>query len=175
MIICYYLVEHLFAERVLDPARDEKLREDYREFFRQNASTESGNRLAYLEGRVHQCAGRHEEAEAKFREVVAKDRTVPEPRLRLAETLLESEGGASAGDFLRSALLAFQRTDLWDFWVALNLKDVLSGKAEDVALKPNDILFVPHSTTQDIAGRAVTAAIGVASGVAIWRLGYNYR
>jgi polysaccharide export outer membrane protein len=59
--------------------------------------------------------------------------------------------------------------------IALNLKDVLRGKAEDVALKPNDILFVPHSTMQDIAGRAVTAALGVASGVAIWRLGYGYR
>lgn len=53
--------------------------------------------------------------------------------------------------------------------IALDLKKILAGKGEDIALKPNDILFVPVSAPKRAAARAVEAAIQTATGVVIWR------
>ncbi len=51
----------------------------------------------------------------------------------------------------------------------VDLKKVLAGKAEDVALRANDILFVPDSTSKKALVRAVEAAIQTATGIMIWR------
>jgi polysaccharide export outer membrane protein len=52
--------------------------------------------------------------------------------------------------------------------IPVNVKKVLAGKAEDLALKPNDILFVPNSTQKVITTRTVEAAIGIVSGILIF-------
>jgi hypothetical protein len=44
----------------------------------------------------------------------------------------------------------------------------MTGKAEDLALRPNDILFVPDSTAKKAGIRAIEAAIQTATGVVIW-------
>ncbi len=54
--------------------------------------------------------------------------------------------------------------------IALDLKKVLAGKGEDIALRPNDILFVPASAPKKAAVRAAEAAIQTATGVVIWRV-----
>jgi len=54
--------------------------------------------------------------------------------------------------------------------IALDLKKILAGKGEDIALRPNDILFVPTSTPKKAAVRAAEAAIQTATGVVIWRV-----
>jgi polysaccharide export outer membrane protein len=61
---------------------------------------------------------------------------------------------------------AAQRTE-----VALNLKQILAGKAGDVLLQPDDILFVPNNTAKNVAIRTIEAVISVGSGLAIYRGG----
>ena len=51
----------------------------------------------------------------------------------------------------------------------LDVKKVMSGKAEDVRLNPDDILFIPSSTSKKIAAKSIEAAVQVGVGFAIWR------
>jgi Periplasmic protein involved in polysaccharide export len=53
--------------------------------------------------------------------------------------------------------------------VPVKLKEVLAGKAPDIPLQVEDILFVPDSPGKKAALRGVEAAIQVATGVAIYR------
>lgn len=53
--------------------------------------------------------------------------------------------------------------------IAVDLKRVLAGKAADMALQPNDILFVPTSASKKAAARALEAAIATGTGIVIWR------
>jgi len=55
--------------------------------------------------------------------------------------------------------------------IAVNVKAILEGKAEDQALRQDDILYIPDSAKKRALSRAVEATIGVGSGVAIWRVG----
>ncbi len=57
--------------------------------------------------------------------------------------------------------------------IAVNLKKVLNGEAEDIVLRPDDILWVPHSGLKEFTGRTLSAALAVASGVAIYRVGLD--
>jgi hypothetical protein len=45
----------------------------------------------------------------------------------------------------------------------------MAGKAEDIAMRPNDILVVPPSGPKKAAARAVEAVIQTATGIVIWR------
>jgi polysaccharide biosynthesis/export protein len=49
--------------------------------------------------------------------------------------------------------------------IALDLKAILSGKAPDVPLQPEDILFVPVNNAKNAAIRTMEAAIGVGTSV----------
>lgn len=86
------------------------------------------------------------------------------------EALSYAEGLGSTPAAQRSKILrpvpgATQRQE-----IALDLKKVLAGKGEDIALRPNDILFVPTSAPKKAATRALEAALQTATGVVIWRL-----
>lgn len=52
--------------------------------------------------------------------------------------------------------------------IPVDLKKVLSGKAEDVPLKADDILFVPTSATKNAALRSLEAAVQIGTGIAIY-------
>lgn len=52
----------------------------------------------------------------------------------------------------------------------VDLKQVLQGKADDVKLGSNDILFVPGSVSKEAGLRGIDAAIQIATGVLIWGL-----
>ena len=52
--------------------------------------------------------------------------------------------------------------------IPVDLKKVMAGKAEDMALRANDILFVPDSTAKKAGVRALEAAIQTVTGVVIW-------
>ena len=54
--------------------------------------------------------------------------------------------------------------------VAVNLDKVLDGKAEDLKMQPDDILFVPSSVSKKAGVRALEAAVQAGTGVAIWRI-----
>lgn len=53
--------------------------------------------------------------------------------------------------------------------IEVDLKKILSGKAADVALQPNDILFVPGSASKEVAARILETTLQTISGIAIWR------
>jgi polysaccharide biosynthesis/export protein len=52
--------------------------------------------------------------------------------------------------------------------IPVDLKKIMAGKGEDLALRANDILFVPESTPKKAAARAAEAAIQAATGAVIW-------
>jgi len=53
--------------------------------------------------------------------------------------------------------------------IHVDLKRLLEGKAVDVALVDNDILFVPISGTRQAVSRTVEAGFNIGTGIAIWR------
>ena len=55
--------------------------------------------------------------------------------------------------------------------IPLDLKKVLEGKAQDVALLADDVLFIPGSTGKKAVAKTIDALIGVGSGLAIYRGG----
>jgi len=69
---------------------------------------------------------------------------------------------------LRTAAGASKRTEL-----PVDLKEILAGKANDMTLQPEDILFVPSSARKSVALRSLEAALGmgasIGTGVAIYR------
>jgi polysaccharide export outer membrane protein len=57
--------------------------------------------------------------------------------------------------------------------VPIDLKRVLSRKAEDLQLQPSDILYVPESGSKQALFRAVEFGLALGSGVALYRLAYR--
>ena len=53
--------------------------------------------------------------------------------------------------------------------IAVNLKQVLQGKGEDIQLRPGDILFIPGSAAKRAAIRALEAVIQAGTGLAVYR------
>ena len=53
--------------------------------------------------------------------------------------------------------------------IPVDLKKIMAGTAEDVAMRPNDILIVPPSGPKKVVARVIEAAIQTATGVVIWR------
>jgi polysaccharide export outer membrane protein len=53
--------------------------------------------------------------------------------------------------------------------IPVDIKKVLAGEAPDMPLYANDILFIPNSAAKTATRRAIEAAIGVGSGLAIYR------
>ena len=82
--------------------------------------------------------------------------------LSLAEGL-DKVASASKARILRAVPGTPNRTE-----IAINLKELLDGKASDVPLQADDILFVPSSKTKTITKRSLEAAITIASGIAIY-------
>jgi polysaccharide biosynthesis/export protein len=54
--------------------------------------------------------------------------------------------------------------------LAVDVKDVLNGKRPDIALRGDDILFIPGSTGKKAALRAIEAGIQTGTGLAIWHM-----
>jgi polysaccharide export outer membrane protein len=53
--------------------------------------------------------------------------------------------------------------------IPIDMKKVLAGKAEDVQLQPNDVLFIPDNTSRRAATRAAEVALTTISGLIIFR------
>jgi polysaccharide export outer membrane protein len=53
--------------------------------------------------------------------------------------------------------------------VPIDLKRVLAGKAPDVMLAANDILFVPNSAAKAVGKQSISSAVGIISGLVIYR------
>jgi polysaccharide export outer membrane protein len=55
----------------------------------------------------------------------------------------------------------------------VDLKKIVQRKAEDVRLEASDVLYVPDSTAKKALYRAAEAAIGIGTGVALYRVAYR--
>lgn len=53
--------------------------------------------------------------------------------------------------------------------IPLDVKKIMENKSPDLQLKPDDILYVPNSMGKQIGARGLEAAIGLGTGVLIWR------
>ncbi len=53
--------------------------------------------------------------------------------------------------------------------IQVDIGKIMSGKAPDVDLQPDDILYVPNSMMKVIRTRAIETAVSTAAGVLIWR------
>lgn len=53
--------------------------------------------------------------------------------------------------------------------IPVNLKEILAGKAADVPMRADDILFVPNSVARSASIRAAEAALQITTGLVIWR------
>ena len=53
--------------------------------------------------------------------------------------------------------------------IPIDIPKILAGKEKDVQLYANDILYVPHSGVKAGSRRAIEAAIGITSGILIYR------
>lgn len=83
--------------------------------------------------------------------------------LSLAEGLDRAASPKSAR-LLREDLPGKERKE-----IPVDLKPILTGAAPDVALRANDILFIPTSATKLATQRGIEAAIQVGTGALIWR------
>lgn len=53
--------------------------------------------------------------------------------------------------------------------IPVDIEKIEQGKAPDVQLAANDVLFIPHSGAKVVSRRALEAAIGVSTGILIYR------
>jgi polysaccharide export outer membrane protein len=83
--------------------------------------------------------------------------------LSLAEGLDRLAAPKSAR-ILRQPSPGAERTE-----IPVNLNRILEGRANDVALRANDILFIPNNVAKSASLRALEAAIQTGTGVVIWR------
>jgi polysaccharide export outer membrane protein len=78
---------------------------------------------------------------------------------------LEKTASSKNAKILRIA----NASDLKRTEIAVNLKNILAGKDEDIAMRPDDILFVPGSKTRPAVIRGLEAALQVGTSMAIYR------
>jgi polysaccharide export outer membrane protein len=82
--------------------------------------------------------------------------------LSLAEGLDARAAPKNARILRRSATADGEATQ-----TPVDLKAILEGKAEDVTLRPNDILFIPNSRAKSVGARTVEAMLQIATGFVI--------
>jgi polysaccharide export outer membrane protein len=83
--------------------------------------------------------------------------------LSLAEGLTPAASPKSA-KILRKNPESAQRDE-----IPVNVKMILDGKAPDVVLRSDDIVFIPNNIPRSVAIRSAEAAIQIGTGLVIWR------
>jgi len=52
--------------------------------------------------------------------------------------------------------------------IAVDVRNILAGKSQDVPLHPDDILFIPNSAAKNATLRGIESAIQMGTGIVIW-------
>jgi len=89
--------------------------------------------------------------------------------ISVLQALALAEGLNGTADTRHSRILRLKRDADQREEMAVDVKDVLTGKKPDVPLQGDDILFIPGSTGKKAALRALEAALQTGTGLAIWR------
>jgi polysaccharide biosynthesis/export protein len=85
--------------------------------------------------------------------------------------VLALAGGLTPTAKKKSAVIIRQSADSEQRQVPVDLERILAFKGEDPVMSQSDILFVPTSGGKQAMGRVAQTALGLASGVALIRLG----
>ena len=83
--------------------------------------------------------------------------------LSLAQGLASNAQPSHARILRRTASNSIDRQD-----IPVDLKKILNGKVKDVALLPDDILFIPDNTAKRFTTRALETTVSTVSGIVIW-------
>src|SRR6266478_3221599 len=89
--------------------------------------------------------------------------------ISVLQALSLAEGLNGSADARHARILRLKRDADQREELPVDVKDVLNGKKSDIALRGDDILFIPGSTGKKAALRALEAAIQTGTGLAIWR------
>jgi polysaccharide biosynthesis/export protein len=89
--------------------------------------------------------------------------------ISVLQALSLAEGLNGTADARHARILRLKQDANQREEIAVDVKNVLTGKRPDVALQGNDILFIPGSTGKRAAFRGIEAAIQTGTGLAIWR------
>jgi polysaccharide export outer membrane protein len=109
--------------------------------------------MVYVVGAVHRSGGFP---------LAEKEQISVLQAVSLAEGL-DKIASAKGARILRQASPGAERTE-----VAVNVEKILDGRAQDVSLQANDILFIPNSLAKSTSARILDAAIQAGTGIAIW-------
>ena len=90
------------------------------------------------------------------------------------ETMSLTQAIALAGGWDRMAALSSARILRADGGptrqqIPANVKKIMENKAPDLQLQPDDILYIPNSMGKVIGARGAEAAIGLGTGILVWR------
>jgi polysaccharide export outer membrane protein len=88
--------------------------------------------------------------------------------ISIIEALARAEGPGPTAKVKDSKIIR-EVADSNRIEIAVNLQDVLHGKAKDVMLQPNDILYVPTSYAKSTARRTLDTVIQMTTGAVIYR------
>jgi polysaccharide export outer membrane protein len=83
--------------------------------------------------------------------------------ISMAGGMTKLAGGKNA-KILRPAAKGGSREE-----IAVDLRKILEGKAQDISMQPEDILFVPTNVAKNAGIRTAEAAVQMVTGVVIWR------
>jgi len=109
--------------------------------------------LVYVVGAVHRSGGFP---------LLEKEQISVLQAVSLAEGL-DNVAGAKNARILRQSESGTERTE-----IKINVQQVLDGRAQDVALQANDILFIPVSVVKSASIRALEAAVQAGTGIAVF-------
>jgi polysaccharide biosynthesis/export protein len=90
--------------------------------------------------------------------------------MSVLQALSLAEGLNGTADARHARILRLMRDTDQREELPVDVKGVLAGKKTDIALRGDDILFVPGSTGKKASVRALEAAIQTGTGLAIWRM-----
>jgi len=109
--------------------------------------------LVYVVGAVHRAGGFPLQEKSQISVLQA---------VSLAEGL-DRVAGAKNARILRESTAGAERTELH-----VNVEQILAGRAQDVSLQANDILFIPVSAVKSVTIRAMEAAVQAGTGIAVF-------
>jgi len=89
----------------------------------------------------------------------------------LLKALSLAGGPQKMANLSKARILRVQQGSATRQEIAVDLKQILQGKGEDVRMRPEDILYVPNNTAKAVAIRSIEMAAGAASMIAVWRVG----
>lgn len=95
------------------------------------------------------------------------------PQLTVLEALSMAEGPTSSAATKKARILRLEEGTARKE-IPIDASKILTAQQPDVALQPDDILLIPVNQPRNIAVKSLETAVNVASGIAIYRVGFPY-